>query len=299
MYISAEQVHGSGVLSVVSGGLFLSNQRHLFLSSTSRLRGVNVWESLCFVLNGLVFILIGLDLPEITSGLGSVGIAPAIGYGVLITVVLMLGRILSAYGAVIVTLIARNFITVADTRNPGYKLPLVLGWTGMRGVVSLAAALSIPVHLSDGSAFPQRDLILFITFVVILLTLLVQGLTLPHLIRKLNIPDPDQTTPDEVADNLIRKQLAEYALQYLRNNYSEQLQRQPVLQQIARKWESSSLLMDDVLMAEECKMVYSDILNQQRQWLFNKNKEEKMLDEEIIRKHLLQLDLEEEKLRFV
>jgi len=246
-----------------------------------------------------VFILIGLDLPEITAGLEGVSIASAIGYGVLITVVLMLGRILSAYGAVIVTLIARNFITVADTRNPGYKLPLILGWTGMRGVVSLAAALSIPVHLSDGSAFPQRDLILFITFVVILLTLLVQGLTLPHLIRKMNIPDPDQALPDAVADNLIRKQLAEYALQYLRNNYSEQLQRQPVLQQIARKWESSSLLTDDVLMAEECKTVYSDILNQQRQWLFNKNKEEKMLDEEIIRKHLLQLDLEEEKLRFV
>jgi CPA1 family monovalent cation:H+ antiporter len=299
MYIAAEEGHSSGVLAVVSGGLFLSNHRHHFLSSTSRLRGVNVWESLCFVLNGLVFILIGLDLPEITAGLGGVSIISAIGYGVLITAVLILGRILSAYGAVIFTLVARNFITVADTKNPGYKIPLILGWTGMRGVVSLAAALSIPVQLANGSAFPQRDLILFITFIVILLTLLVQGLTLPYLIRKLNISDPDQTLSEEEVDNLIRKQLAQHSLQHLRGNYNEQLQTQPMLQQMARKWEANTLLTDDVLIAKEFKKIYTDILNQQRQWLLNKNKEEKTLDEDIIRKHLLRLDLEEERLGFV
>ncbi|SFE34556.1 sodium/proton antiporter, CPA1 family [Chitinophaga sp. CF118] len=299
MYITAEEVHSSGVLAVVSGGLFLSNKRHLFLSSTSRLRGVNVWESLCFILNGLVFIIIGLDLPEITAGLEGVSISSAIDYGVLITLVLILGRLLSAYGAVIVTLIARYFITVADSRNPGYKVPFVLGWTGMRGVVSLAAALSIPVHLSDGSAFPQRNLILFITFIVILLTLLLQGLTLPYIIRKVNMPDLDPTLPEEEAYNLIRKQLAEHALQHLKTNYSEQLNNQPVLQQMARKWEDSSLSANYTDMVVECKTIYLDILNQQRQWLINKNKEEKTLDEDIIRKHFRYLDLEEEKLGFI
>ncbi|HSC40310.1 MAG TPA: Na+/H+ antiporter [Chitinophagaceae bacterium] len=299
MYIAAEEAHSSGVLAVVSGGLFLSNKRHSFLSSTSRLRGFNVWESLCFVLNGLVFLLIGLDLPEITAGLEGVSMLSAIGYGVLITFVLILGRILSAYGAVIVTLIARYFITVADDRNPGPKIPFVLGWTGMRGVVSLAAALSIPVRLSNGAAFPQRNLILFITFIVILLTLLVQGLTLPWIIRKIKMPDFGDTLPEDEAESLLRKQLAEHALQHLRNNYSEQLQTQPVLQQMARKWESSSLLIDDVQMAAESKAVYLDILNQQRQLLLTKNKAEQMLDEEIVRKHLQLLDLEEEKLRFV
>jgi CPA1 family monovalent cation:H+ antiporter len=144
MYIAAEEAHSSGVLAVVSGGLLLSNNRHNFLSTSSRLRGLNVWESLSFVLNGLVFILIGLDLPEITSGLGEVSIYAAVGYGLLVTAVLIVVRILSAYGAVVVTLIARNFITVADNRSPGFKAPILLGWTGMRGVVSLAAALSIP-----------------------------------------------------------------------------------------------------------------------------------------------------------
>lgn len=117
MYLAAEEVHSSGVLAVVSGGLLLSNNRHLFLSGTSRLRGVNVWESFCFILNGLVFILIGLDLPEITAGLEGVSIVTAVGYGVLITVVLIVGRIIASYGAVVVTLIARNFITVADAKS--------------------------------------------------------------------------------------------------------------------------------------------------------------------------------------
>lgn len=299
MYLAAEEVHSSGVLAVVSGGLLLSNKRHLFLSSTSRMRGVNVWESFCFVLNGLVFMLIGLDLPEITSGLEGVSISSAIGYGVLITAVLIVGRILSAYGAVIVTLIARNFIKVADTRNPGYKVPLILGWTGMRGVVSLAAALSIPVHLDDGTAFPERNLILFITFVVILLTLLLQGLTLPYLIRKIQIPNLDDTLPEEEAYSLIRKQLAEHALSHLTTNYREQLNAQPMLQQMAHKWEHNSNMADDKLMAEECKIVYLDILNQQRQWLHDKNCVEEGLDEEIIRKHLQLLDLEEEKMRYL
>jgi monovalent cation/hydrogen antiporter len=297
MYIAAEEVHSSGVLAVVSGGLFLSNKRHLFLSSTSRLRGTNVWESLCFVLNGLVFLIIGLDLPQITSGLEGISISTAIGYGVLITAVLMVGRILSAYGAVIVTLIARNFITVAE-RNPGFRTPILLGWSGMRGVVSLAAALSIPVYLADGTPFPHRNLILFITFVVILLTLVVQGLTLPYLIRKIHLDDPDQPLTDEEVDKQIQKELAQFALLHLKTNYHEQLQVQTTLQQIAKKWEHSSLLVDDVRMAEECKMIYNEIINHQRKWLINKNKEEKTLNEEIIRKHLLRLDLEEEKLHF-
>jgi len=298
MYTIAEEVHSSGVLAVVSGGLFLSNKRHLFLSSTSRLRGINVWESLSFILNGLVFMLIGLDLQEITAGLGDVSISSAIGYGVLITAVLVVGRMLSTYGAVFVTLIARNVITVADTRHPGYRVPFVMGWTGMRGVVSLAAALSIPVQLSDGSAFPQRNLILFITFIVILLTLLVQGLTLPYLIRKINLPNLDHDLQEEELDVRIRKQLAEHALAHLRNHYSEELAKQPMLQQIARKWENHGQLVDDASMEEEYKSIYLHLIDQQRQWLLDKNRTEQQLDEKTIRKHLLLLDLEEEKLRF-
>jgi len=200
---------------------------------------------------------------------------------------------------VLVTLIMRNFITVADSRNPGYKVPLVLGWTGMRGVVSLAAALSIPVQLSDGTPFPQRNLILFITFIVILLTLLVQGLTLPYLIRRLIIPNLDNSLPEDKVYHTIKKQLAEQAVLLLKNKYSEQLDVHPALQQMAKKWEDKSEIANDEVMAEDCKVIYLDILEQQRKWLHDKNEEEQTLDEEIIRKHLLHLDLEEERLRFI
>jgi len=296
IYVAAEEVHSSGVLAVVSGGLYLSTHRMMFLNSTSRLRTVNVWESLVFVLNGLVFMLIGLDLPEIVQGLDGTGIYTAIGYGLFVTLALILSRVVSAYGAVVVTLIARNFITVADTNNPGLKAPLMLSWAGMRGVVSLAAALSIPVTLSDGTAFPQRNLILFITFVVILTTLLLQGLTLPWLIKKIDMPDPDSIMPEDQMYNKIRRLLAQEALQHLKTNYAMQLQKKQVLQFFASKWENSGAESDDnSLMDEETKTIYLDLLNVQRDLLLKKNKS-LVVDEEIVRRHLLYLDLEEEKL---
>ncbi|MCR6722632.1 MAG: Na+/H+ antiporter [Chitinophagaceae bacterium] len=189
MYIAAEEAQASGVLAVVSGGLFLSYYRHRFLSGASRLRAENVWQSLVFLLNGLVFLLIGLDLPQIIDGLHQEGTSfgEASRYAILITGVLIFGRMLVAYSTVVFTSVAGRFIPVAE-KSPGWKAPLVMGWTGMRGVVSLAAALSIPVTMSDGSEFPQRNLILFITFGVILLTLVIQGLTLPVLIRKNETP---------------------------------------------------------------------------------------------------------------
>ncbi|PBJ15870.1 Na+/H+ antiporter [Flavobacterium sp. ACN6] len=298
IYLAAEEVHSSGVLAVVSGGLLLSNNRHRFLSSKSRLQGINVWESLCFILNGLVFMLIGLDLPQITRGLEEVTIATAIGYGILITFVLIISRILSSYGAVIVTLIARNFITVADSRNPGFKTPFILGWTGMRGVVSLAAALSIPVYLNNGNGFPQRNLILFITFIVILLTLLIQGLTLPYFIKKIKFKIDDDL-PRDLAFNLLRKELAEHASDYLRVKYSDQIQNNPSLQQLIQKWEQHSNGIDDESIGTELKDIYLDLLNQQRKWLINKNKEDQTLDEAVIRRQMHYLDIEEEKLRFI
>ncbi|NUY81466.1 Na+/H+ antiporter [Flavobacterium sp. MAH-1] len=300
MYLSAEELHSSGVLATVSGGLFLSTHRHSFLSSTSRLREHSVWESLSFILNGLVFTLIGLELPEITRGLDheGIGLGTAIGYGLLVTFVLVIGRMISAYSAVIITLIARNFITVADSRHPGFKVPILLGWCGMRGVVSLAAALSIPVTLADGSPFPQRNLILFITFVVILITLVGQGLTLPYLIRKIDLPDMDHALTEEEEDHRIKTQLSAFTLAYLKEHYGEQLDRIPVLQDLARKLHPKNA--DEAkAMTRECVSIYKDMIAKQRAWLIGKNEDEKLLDEDIIRKHLLRLDLEEEKLKYL
>ncbi|MDM8176358.1 MULTISPECIES: Na+/H+ antiporter [Olivibacter] len=297
MYIAAEEAHCSGVLAVVCGGLLLANKRHNFLSSQSRLRGFNVWQSLVFVLNGLVFMLIGLELPEITAELGGMSLSSAIGYGLLISAVLIIGRILAAYGAVLVTLIARNFITVADKRNPGARTPFLLGWSGMRGVVSLAAALSIPVQLDNGTIFPQRNLILFITFVVILVTLLVQGLTLPYLIKKIGFPNFGDTLPEEEADKWIKRQLATQALRHLQTSYKDHLESDGMLKQLVYKWEHKTRTdAPEENISGRHKEIYLAIIQEQRTWLLIHSNKEQNLDEEIVRKHLYYLDLEEERL---
>lgn len=297
MYIVAEELHASGVLSVVSGGLFLSYHRHRFLGSSSRLRSENVWHSFVFLLNGLVFMLIGLDLEEILEGLRHEGISvyEAAGYGVLITVVLVIGRMLAAYGAVIVTKIASRFITVAD-RSPGWKAPFLLGWTGMRGVVSLAAALSIPVTLDNGSPFPHRNMILFITFVVILLTLVLQGLTLPAIIRRIGLPEYNDHWPEKEAEMRIREILARESLLYLEKNHSEETADNFFLRKLSKKWRNHLDPEETTVVPEDARRIYRNVMERQRQLLLEMNRTERNVDEEIIRRFLRKIDLEEEKM---
>ena len=296
MYILAEHFHFSGVLAVVSGGLFLTVRSHRFLTHRSRLRGTNVWAALSFVLNGLVFMLIGLELPVIVSGLGETSLATAIGYGLVISVVLMLSRILCTLGASVFTVFISRYITTADNR-PGWRGPMIIGWAGMRGVVSLAAALSVPLYLSDGSAFPQRNLILFITFTVILFTLVVQGLTLPLVIRWLHFEDPDHHLPPEEQDIAVRKLLAERSLDFMNNYENDIFHTHETLQYLRAKYEGEhkafELKETDHTIFREA---YLQLLDQQRSWLHELNRKEEM-DEEVIRKFQGLIDLEEEKLR--
>jgi len=305
MYITAETFHFSGVLAVVSGGLFLSVRRQQFLSNRSRLQGVNVWEAIAFVLNGFVFILIGLEFPVIIKGLGPDGWEPAITYSLIITGILIMTRFASTAGAVIVTKIMANFITVAD-RNPGWRAPMVLGWTGMRGVVSLAAALSIPVALRSGEAFPDRDLILFITFTVIIVTLVLQGLTLPYVIRLANMPDPDFTVPPEQQKQLIRKKISMLSLKILDEKYAGQLRDNDMVKalhlrltadmELLKDWEKKDTVARADAFYKDYRAIMDDLMSEQRALLKTLNKKENISDD-IIRQQLELLDLEEEKMR--
>lgn len=297
MYILAEEIHGSGVLSVVAGGLFLSLNRYEFLSSSSRVRGINVWESFIFLLNGIVFILIGLDLPQIASGLGNINIAVAIGYGILITAVVILVRIVSFYGALYVTMIMRNIITVADPNHPGFKGPFILGWAGMRGVVSLAAALSIPLYLDNGDAFPQRNLILFITFIVILLTLTIQGLTLPYLIRKAKLREIDYPQPEHEVSNYLDKELLKISIDYLQSIFSEKEQKGKRYHEIIVNVREQLREENDIKFDSKSSHVYCKLLELQRNRLIQINNTETSIDEEIIRKKMMIIDYMEERLK--
>lgn len=297
MYIAAETVHASGVMAVVSGGLFLANRQHLFLNSNSRIKAYTVWQSYSFILNGLVFILIGLDLPQITSGLEGISMSTAIGYGLLITAVLVVGRIIAAYGAVVVTMIMRNFINVADG-SPGMKVPFLLGWAGMRGVVSLAAALSIPERLADGSPFPERNLILFITFIVILVTLVGQGLTLPYFIRKIPILRNGEILPGEEHYHELHRKLHRHSYEFVRAEHGATIQSEPALRHMVEKLSKGEDAEEGINLNMDCKLVMLNLINKQRDWLHEWNKDE-AVDEEHIRKHLYRLDLEEERLKYI
>ncbi|WP_316810902.1 Na+/H+ antiporter [Pedobacter heparinus] len=301
MYWIAEQLHSSGVLAVVSGGLFMSAKRLIFLNSTSRIKGYSVWESFVFILNGIVFLIIGLQLPEIVAGLRSEGIplSTAIGYGLLVTGVLIAARMISAYAALIATLIFRPIATPhASSKRRRWLMPLLLGWTGMRGVVSLAAALAIPVSLS-GQAFPHRDLILFITFVVILLTLLVQGLTLPYLIQRTHFfDDIFSEKKEELARKSIKHGLKQHVYKTLKNKYDNELNGHAVMEKFLKHWEERTDASDDSWMNEKTKSIFIELLESQRKYLSELNKDP-AIDEELIRHQLYQIDLEEERLKIM
>jgi CPA1 family monovalent cation:H+ antiporter len=294
MYLTAESLHFSGVLAVVSGALFLSSRSYRILSHRSRLRGANVWTTIGFVLNGIIFMLIGLELPEIIRQLGAVSLSQAIVYGVGFTLVLIVARLLCTLGSSVFTVFISRYITTADSR-PGWKGPILFGWAGMRGVVSLAAALSIPFTLPGGAPFPQRDLILFITFMVIVLSLLVQGLSLPFVIRRVNMPDPDYEASPEERDLQVRKQLTEFGLAFLEKEYPDKLKSNPLLRQLSNRLSTDDEQLQGRAIQEEYKHIYLKMLKKQRQYLLRLNRS-LTTDEEIIRKYQSILDLEQEKL---
>ncbi|WP_295124761.1 Na+/H+ antiporter [uncultured Chitinophaga sp.] len=306
MYLTAEQFHYSGVLAVVSGGLFLSNQSQRILNNEGRLQTNNVWATLGFVLNGIVFMLIGLELPVIVAQLGTTSIWDAIRYSIYISIVVIVSRMICAMGASIFTRFATHFITVADP-NPGYRAPLVFGWAGMRGVVSLAAALSIPLTINHGQPFPQRNLILFITFSVILITLLFQGLTLPWVVKMADVKAPDNSIPAHEQEAIIRKKLANSSLTLLEEKYKNDVEGSDLLKAYAHHLKNnlqySEHFTEMLLNGRTDGNIYSayhrintEVIDHQRKVLQKINGKEEF-DEIIIRKYMLELDLEEEKLK--
>lgn len=222
IYLTAEALHSSGVLAVVSGGLFVAYQNHFILSHTSRLKSDAFWSSIVFILNAVVFFLIGLQLPGILHNLKDGTLMAAVGAALVIALVVIIVRVVSnLFSSVFTTFIGR-FITVAQ-RRPGWRNPLIGSFMGMRGVVSLASALSVPLLLPGGRAFPNRDLILFITFAVIIITLVGQGLALPWLVRRIKPEAIGDEKPDDRQAAEMEFRLYSSALEKLHTAYGEDI----------------------------------------------------------------------------
>lgn len=236
-YLLAEHFHLSGVLAVVAAGLFMSFQAPEAFSYKTRIQTNNFWNTIEFLLNGFVFILIGMQLPGILASIEKHSLVEAVGNGLLITGVAIFVRILWVFpGAYIPVLLSRQGLK--EARKIDWRYVAIIAWTGMRGVVSLAAALAVPLTLANGEEFPKRNMILFITFFVIFFTLVIQGLSLPWLIRLLNIRSDDNRLRDEelkvrkilalqtvafIDQELAKGETDEKVIRRLRNKYAARL----------------------------------------------------------------------------
>jgi len=204
-YLIAEQLQVSGVLAVVAAGLVRGRHAPEVFSAEARLLWYSLWSLIAFVMNTLVFILIGLQLNGIVHRVAGFH---AFEHGLAIALVAILVRMLWMYpGAYVPRMLSRRI----RESEPMPPLPAVtlMGWCGMRGIVSLAAALALPEFTDALAPFPRRDLLIFLAFAVIVITLVAQGLTIKPLIRILGI-GADWTTLDE--ERMARSALIEAAL---------------------------------------------------------------------------------------
>jgi len=186
-YLIAEEIHVSGVIAVVILGLGISRFSNQVFPDQLKNQSKNIWDIIIFLLNGLIFILIGLQFPYVYKSINQADIFPYIGYSLVITIVALLLRMARVFLQKINLQKAfqkgKHRITKAALLD--FKNSLIISWSGMRGIVSLAIAIGLPAELANGSPFPQRNAIIFISVVVVLFTLIGQGLSLPWIVKKL------------------------------------------------------------------------------------------------------------------
>jgi CPA1 family monovalent cation:H+ antiporter len=301
VYLMAEHFHVSGVMAVVTCGLFMSWRAHeVFDNGQTRMYLFGVWNTVIFVMNTVVFVIIGLELPEVMNDLGSYSIADGIYFGLLVSGIIIALRFLWVYPA---AYIPRWFSKSARrVPGPGWRGLLLLSWSGMRGVVSLATALSIPI-LGDFDNFEQRNLVIFIAYIVIFVTLVFQGLSLPLIIRLLQIKEIDDIQSEEQQQVGIQLRLDRVASNVLNREFSDELEANQLLECWRASLENDIETKQRRLEALDCDesernnvSTYHRILMttyaMQRRELFQ-IKRERLFSEEEIRKAEMQIDIDE------
>jgi CPA1 family monovalent cation:H+ antiporter len=302
-YLIAEHYECSGVLAVVTTGLYLSARSGTIFTHESRMMTGTIWSVLTNILNGLIFILIGLQLRQIMEGIGDYSGMSLFIWGGAVSIVVIVVRFLWVVPA---TLIPR-FLSkkIREKEEFDYRNMIVFGWSGMRGVVSMAAALALPLTINDGTeAFPLRNLIIFLVFCVILSTLVIQGLTLPWLIRRLKL-EPYSILAEEYT---IRNVIVSETIAHIEDNFS--LLNDDLLHNIKSKYEvkfnrlqktelpanffgKGNMLGGEIF--NDFTKLQIDLLNVERSKLELMHKAGSV-NEEIFRKIEKELDLEESRL---
>jgi monovalent cation/hydrogen antiporter len=300
-FLPAQALGVSGVLAVVSAGIYLGWHTLELTSARTRLQGVALWEVIFFVLNGLLFALVGLQLPVILDELSGSPPKTLFLYAVVVTAVVIAARFLWIFPATFLPRLRRREIrdVAADELGKG---ALLVAWSGMRGAVSLAAALALPLTTDAGTPFPSRELIIFLTFSVILGTLLLQGLTLPALIRVLRLRSDEMESKEEAKARIYA---AEAALARLEELVDEDWVREDTADRLRAMFnfrrerfrsrfdpETDGALEDRSLSYQR---LLRELLDAEREAVLNLQRDGR-IDDEVMRRVVRDLDLEEARL---
>ena len=302
-FIPAAELGVSGVLAVVACGVYLGFRAPEIASPESRMQAYGLWSTLAFLLNAALFILIGLQLPQIVGGLAGRPAGEVIGYAAAVCVATVAVRFLWNF---IVTWIIRAIDRrpAQVERRVGWRNRVVGSWSGMRGAVSLAAALALPLHTDSGAPLPGRALIQFITFALILVTVVGQGLTLPWLIRRLGVVEDG--TEEEGEELRARLVIARAALDRVGQLETEDWTRDGTVERVRRLYEfrqrrfkirAGKIEDEDGL--EEGSILYQRMMHEifaaQRQALVAL-RNSRQISGEVMRRVEHELDLEESRL---
>jgi Na+/H+ antiporter len=296
VYLIAESMHISGVLGVVACGLYMSWNSSEVFSQQTRLQAYGSWNTVIFLLNGIIFILIGLQLPGILHSIRDHSFLTLLKYGAIVSAAVIVGRLIWVYpGAYIPRL--RKKIRERES-NVNIKLVTIVAWSGMRGVVSLAAALALPLTIEGAKPFPNRNLIIFLTFAVIFSTLVFQGLTLRPLIKWLGVKADGN---DHEFEKSARLKIASSIIEHIEENFSLALNAE-VLNQIKTKYEirieRTRKDQDRKLSDEEINQLHTiqkELLEQERKLVIALRRNG-TINDDVLRKIEYELDLEETRL---
>jgi monovalent cation/hydrogen antiporter len=300
-YIPAEELGLSGVIAAVTVGVYMGWHTPELTTPVMRMQGVAVWEILMFLLNAVLFLLVGLQLPSVLDDISGFSASELVGWGLLVSAVVIVVRL--AWGFTVVYLVrALDRRPSQRARRTPARERLVAGWAGMRGSVALAAALAIPFETDAGAPFPERDLLIFLAFAVILVTLVGQGLTLGPLINRLGISDDGTEQEEEVH---ARVRIAEAALLRLEEVSGDGWAREDTLERVRglydyRRRRFSARSDGDGTQYEERTDAYRRLMYE----LFDAQREELLalrnrgeISDEVRRRVERELDLEETRLQ--
>jgi Na+/H+ antiporter len=296
-YLMGVRAHVSGVIAVIACGMYMSRKSPEYMSPQVRLQTTAVWDALKFVLNGIVFVLIGLQLPYVMGQIGGMSRVVLLEYGVGFSAVMIAVRMAWVYGETYIAYAVRRWARKVEVEEPEPRRVFVIGWGGMRGVLSLAAAVSLPYALPDGRMFPQRSMIIYLAFCLIVATLVVQGLTLPWLIRRLGLSEAGDMNGEEQEARraLLREALVHLDRKRSKNrdqsamfaeliaSYQQRLDAMPVEREERVQGLVNQSRRSDAILA---------VLQVEREALI-RLRDEGQIDDEVLRTLQRELDLEE------